>query len=110
VEQETSARLQPGRRYRLTAWFGQRVDQAAAPWPKVTLSLFAGSRLLGVVDVTEPSIGTAYGVWVQSVLIFEPWDGKLPPGNLRAVITRTGAGKADVHVDDVALVAEQAGS
>jgi hypothetical protein len=106
VAQTASATLQPGRRYRLTAWFGQRVDQASLPWPRVTLSLFGGPRLLGTVEVPEPTIRPAFGVWVESVLVVEPWEGRLPPGALRAVIRRAGAGKVDVCVDDVTLIAE----
>lgn len=107
VSQALPAPMAAGVRYRLSAWFGQRVDQADSPWPKVTMRLLAGPRLLGTVDVPEPSIRPHLGVWVQTVLVVEPWDGLVPRDDLRVVVQRTGATKVDVCIDDVELMGER---
>jgi hypothetical protein len=105
AEQTLRARLQPRTRYELSVWAGQRSDHAALPWPRVTLSLYAGGQLLDCVDIPEPLIAPHHGIWVQVSLSYTSPERVEPARRLRVVLTRSGDSAAWVCFDSVSLTA-----
>lgn len=92
VEQELSADLQPGTRYRLSVWAGQPMGSDNEPWPRCRLELHAGDYQLGVVAMPQPRIAPHLGVWVEMVLTC-PAPPIVPGGqHLRVTIRRVGQG------------------
>ncbi|MBM3500107.1 MAG: right-handed parallel beta-helix repeat-containing protein [Armatimonadetes bacterium] len=101
VSQTLAGTLQPERCYRVSVWAGQRIDEAALPWPQVELALWAGDMRLGVVDIPEPTIKPHFGVWVETVLTCtSPAEVPLDQP-LRIVLKRRGPGRVQVCFDSV---------
>ncbi|MBI2300885.1 MAG: right-handed parallel beta-helix repeat-containing protein [Armatimonadetes bacterium] len=102
VEQALAARAEPGARYEVSVWAGQRIDQEKQPWPRVTLTLRAGDKTLGEVVLPEPLIAPHHGVYVEMVLsVHAPEAARGLP--LRISIRREPGGGAQVAIDEVTV-------
>jgi hypothetical protein len=104
VSQELTETLRPDMRYRISVWAGQRIDQAALPWPRIALELRAGERLLNSVDIPDPMIKPHHGIWVETALVYtSPHETSGQP--LRIVIRRKGSARLQACFDEVTLTA-----
>jgi hypothetical protein len=104
VSQTLRETLQPRTRYVLSVWAGQRINDAAFPWPRVTMALYAGTQRLKRVTIPEPKIAPHYGVWIENLLAYSS-PAKPAPGRLRIVLERSGPSPAQACFDSVMLTA-----
>jgi hypothetical protein len=95
--------LRPTTRYTLRLWVGQPLNQAALPWPQVSVTLAAGPQVAKTQEVPEPRIGPHYGVWVEHLLVLETPPAVPRDAELSLELRRSAGSGAEVCFDRLRL-------